>query len=105
VLGPEPAFRELRLHPLDYLEVSSVSEVIGAIARLRDEPGLYRAMIERGRERAAEFSVDAIRDRWVELLWRRVPALASARPLRSVPFWLRPAVRKAGRLLERRPAR
>jgi hypothetical protein len=105
LLGPEPAFRELRTHPLDYLEVASVAEALAAIDRLRAAPALYRAMVERGRERGAEFSPEAIRERWVDLLWHRIPALAAARPWRSVPSWLRPAVRKANRLLHGRPAR
>jgi hypothetical protein len=105
VLGPDPAFRELRTDPLDYIEVTTVAEALAAIDRLRDEPGLYRAMVEHGRSRAAAFTPDSIRDRWVDLLWNRIPALSSERPLQSVPIWLRPAVRRAGRLLQGRPSR
>jgi hypothetical protein len=105
VLGPEPAFRELRRHELDYLEVTSVEEALAAIDRLRSDPALYRAMVDHGRERARDFSVEAILDRWTDLLWERVPALAAQRPLRSVPPLLRPAVRKVSGLLQRRSAR
>jgi hypothetical protein len=105
LLGPEPAYRELRHDDLDYVEVTSVGDAIAAIDRLRANPGLYRAMVERGWERAGAFSPAAIRESWVELLWNRIPALFPDRAWQSVPFLLRPAVRRASRLLEGRPAR
>jgi hypothetical protein len=105
VLGPEPAYRELRHRHLDYIEVTTVEQAVSAIDRLREDPGLYRAMVEHGRERAVAFSPEAIRERWVDLLWRGIPALMPDRPWQSVPYWLRPAVRRASRLLEGRPAR
>jgi hypothetical protein len=105
LLGPEPAYRELRRHALDYFEVTSVADAVCAIDRLRDDPGLYRAMVERGRERAVDFSPEVIRESWVDLLWSRIPRLSADRPWQSVPFWLRPAIRRASRLLEGRPAR
>jgi hypothetical protein len=105
LLGPEPAYRELYTDPLDYIEVSSAIEVLAAIDRLRDEPDLYRRMVERARERAVEFSPEVVLERWVDILWRRIPQLAHDRPWRSLPAWMRPALRKAGALLEGRPSR
>jgi hypothetical protein len=105
LLGPEPAYRELCHHTLDYIEVASVEEAVAAIDRLRQEPALYRAMVEHGRQRAREFSPEAVLEMWVDLLWSRIPALSADRPWQSIPFWLRPAVRRANRLLEGRPAR
>jgi glycosyltransferase involved in cell wall biosynthesis len=105
LLGPEPAFRELYTDALDYIEVSSPAEALAAIDRLRAEPDLYRRMVERGLERALEFSVEAVLERWIEVLWRRIPQLADERPWVSFPAWMRPALRKAGALLEGRPSR
>lgn len=68
LLGPEPAYRELRQGPLDYIEVRSLDEVIAALVRLRDDPGLYRAMVENGRRRAAAFAPERLRERWLALL-------------------------------------
>ena len=104
LLGPEPAYRELRTSDLDYLEVDSVESAIAAIDRLRAEPQLYLAMVAHGRERAAAFTPAAILEQWVELLWRRIPALAPQRPLQHLPHWLRPPVRRVRRILDRRPA-
>ncbi len=105
LLGPEPAFRELCTDPLDYIEVSTVDEALAAIDRLRAAPDLYRRMVERGRERAVDFTPEALLERWVELLWRRVPDLAGQRSWLSFPPWIRPALRRAERLIEGRPSR
>lgn len=76
IVGPELAYRELRRSPLDYLEVASPAEAREAIARLQADPGLYSAMIENGRERAREFTVEAIAGRWEEFLTTTLPRQA-----------------------------
>jgi hypothetical protein len=80
ILSPDDAFRELRRGPLDYLEVTSVDEAQQALLRLRDDPGLYRAMVENGRVRGSEFTADALAVRWQTLLYETLPPLAAARP-------------------------
>lgn len=78
ILGPEYAYRELRSSPLDYIEVTSVDEAIQAIDRLRETPMLYRRMVEHGRQRAAEFTPERITERWAEILFERLPQIASS---------------------------
>lgn len=84
LLGPEYAYQEMRRSELDYVEVTSLEEAMAGVDRLLDDPGLYRAMVDNGRRRAAEFHPDRIAERWVELLfdtfqtgrrglWRWVP--------------------------------
>jgi len=68
LLGPEPAFLELRRSELDYIEVIRPEDVIEAIRRLRDNPSLYRAMIANGRERGEEFSKERMIRMWVDAL-------------------------------------
>lgn len=68
LLGPEPAYQALRKSELDYIEVRSPQEVILAIKRLKNDPDLYLAMIENGRERAKEFTPDQIALQWRNLL-------------------------------------
>lgn len=68
LLGPEPAYQRLRKSELDYIEVRSPEDVISAIQRLRDNPKLYRAMIENGLERAKAFAPDKIAQDWRNLL-------------------------------------
>lgn len=105
LLGPERAYRDLRRSPLDYLEVASVGEACAAVDRLLADPTLYNAMVENGRLRGAEFTAAAIVPRWRELLFERIPALAGERPLRSLPFLLRPPLRRLARWFAGRPAR
>jgi glycosyltransferase involved in cell wall biosynthesis len=106
LLGPEYAFREIRRSELDYLEVASAAEARAAVERLRRDPGLYRAMVENGRARAAEFTADAILPRWVELLDRTIPERAAGRSWsRGVPLALKLSARRLLRLLSLRPAR
>ncbi|MFO1104509.1 MAG: glycosyltransferase [Amaricoccus sp.] len=68
LLGPEPAFRELRRSELDYAEIRTPADVLAAVHRLKAEPDRYRAMIETGRRRAADFTVARTLDRWLAIL-------------------------------------
>jgi hypothetical protein len=77
----EPAYADLRRSRLDFIEVRGPAEVLGGIDALRADPGLYRAMVENGRRRGAEFTVDAVRGRWMALLEKEVvPRFLAARP-------------------------
>jgi hypothetical protein len=68
ILGPEPAFRELRRGPLDYLEVRNAAEALAALDRLRAEPALYAAMVANARTRAPVHTQQATLAAWVALL-------------------------------------
>jgi len=68
LLGPEPAYQELRQSELDYIEVNSPAEVIQALQRLQAEPKLYRAMIENGWQRSQPFVPDQLATQWRDLL-------------------------------------
>lgn len=108
LLGDEFAYRELRSSPLDYFEVTDLEAARAAVRRLRDEPGLYRAMVDHGAVRGSEFDVDAVSRAWEELLFDRLPALASARRrvrARGWPLAARRLARLLGRWAEGRPPR
>lgn len=68
LLGDEPAYLNLRHSPLDYISVDSPRDVLLAIARLRTQPALYREMIEHGRRRATQFTVEMLRRRWLQVI-------------------------------------
>ena len=53
---------------MDYIEVRSLEETKQAILRLKSDSNLYRQMVENGRERAKEFTFEAITKRWVAIL-------------------------------------
>ncbi len=96
LLGPEPAFEARRVSPLDFVAVATPEDALAALCRLREKPGLYAAMVENGRQRARDFSVERVAERWEDLLagpvaedferWLRAPRRAR---------WLRFAVRAA----------
>lgn len=64
ILGCEAAYRVQRRSELDYIEVTSVSEVIAALQLLRDDKGLRQAIIENGRIRAKETQAMELVKRW-----------------------------------------
>lgn len=108
ILGPEPAFAELRRSELDFVEVDGLESAKRAIERLRSSPEEVLRRLEHGRARAPEFGVDSIRRRWEELLFVEIPRRLATREvgseLRTPRAW-----RRMRRWLERtlagRPAR
>ena len=108
VLGREHAYREMRQSELDYLEAEGLAGAQAAVTRLLADPGLYRRMVEHGRRRAAEFTVEHIVERWRALLFAELPAFAATRRgrlIRRTPVPLKAWVRVASRLLALRPRR
>lgn len=73
LLGPELAYRAIRSHPDDYLEIRNLQEAKEAIVRLLREPDRYLALQLRARERAEEFNVQRTVSRWISLLTERLP--------------------------------
>ena len=68
ILGPEPAFRDLRRSSLDYVEVHTPVEVLDAVRRFKSHSAEYEQMVANGRKRAEEFSPDVIAGKWVDAL-------------------------------------
>jgi hypothetical protein len=73
LLGPEPAFQQIKRSQLDYFEVKTPQEAINAIQKLKQEPNLYQQMIVNGQKRAEEYSVDCIAQKWQDFLAKNVP--------------------------------
>jgi hypothetical protein len=96
ILGPEYAYEEIRRSDLDYLEAADPEAVKSAIVHLANQPDLYRAMVANGQHRAAEYTQAKILALWEELLFDKLPRLASQqksntltlpRSLRSISRW------------------
>ena len=78
--SPEPAYRELRRSPIDYIEIGNPRDVLRALDLLRANPRLYSAMVANGLVRGREFALEAIRDRWLDFLEIEVwPAFSASR--------------------------
>jgi hypothetical protein len=107
VLGPEYAFRECRLSPLDYIEVEKPQDTKRALSDLRREPDRFRAMIDNGEQRADAFSHDRIVEAWAELLFDRIPHQRARRNGvgLNLPIGARVAGRWCRRVVALRPPR
>lgn len=68
ILGCEPAFRAERNSDLDYLEATSLEEVISALSRLKDDRQLRDRMVEHGWMRAKETQPQMMVERWQDFL-------------------------------------
>ncbi|MBE9078025.1 glycosyltransferase family 1 protein [Romeria aff. gracilis LEGE 07310] len=68
ILGPEVAYRAERRSPLDYLEVTSMPDLIAQLRQLKSDSGLRQAMVVNGRDRASAYSPAAITQRWQQFL-------------------------------------
>ena len=92
LLGPEYAFQELRQDSLDYMEISSDREAMNAIDFLVENPFIYEAMVRHGRERAQDFTVERVTQRWADILFREIPRIAQERSYilsRRLPLFAR----------------
>jgi hypothetical protein len=87
IVGPEPAYLQTKRDELDMFVAEDADGVIGALTTLVRDPARYRAMCGRARERAIEFDVPAIRERWLDFLRARVgPAFAAWRERGASPW-------------------
>ncbi len=68
ILGYESAFRAERKSELDYLEATSLEEVISALSRLRDNPQLRHQMTKNGWMRAEQTQPDVMVKKWQDFL-------------------------------------
>lgn len=101
ILGPEQAYRELRRSELDYIEVGSAAEAAAALARLKSDPALYRAMADNGLRRADEVGAEACTRRWATLLFETLPRRRRSAPLALASLAWRSLRCRAARLARR----
>lgn len=81
--SPEPAYRAIRRSPLDFLDVRDAADVVAAVDFLRSRPEIYTTMVAHGRQRAREFDVAAVRQRWLQLLDEEILPAFLARSMRG----------------------
>lgn len=67
LLGKESGYRSLRKSELDYIEVSSVRDILDAIKYLKKNKNLYSDMVSNGLERSKLYDVDAISNNWIKI--------------------------------------
>jgi len=68
ILSPEPSYLDLRLCNLDFVDATTVDEIITAAERLKADDALYSRMIDNARKRAAGFDSREIVAKWISIL-------------------------------------
>ncbi|RUT07184.1 hypothetical protein DSM106972_024450 [Dulcicalothrix desertica PCC 7102] len=68
ILGHESAYQSERKSELDYIEVTSPSEIISALKRLRDHKQLRQAIMENSRVRSQEINFTNLVVRWCDFI-------------------------------------
>ena len=68
ILGRESAFQDERKNDLDYLEVTSLDNLIDTLIQLRDNKQLYRSMVANGIIRAKETNSENLVNDWRNFL-------------------------------------
>jgi len=72
LMGPDPAFQQIRKDDYDYIEIYTAEQAYEAILKLKNNPDIYLAMMERCDLRAHEYSTETILHQWEDLLCGRV---------------------------------
>lgn len=103
ILGFETAFKAEKKSDLDYIEATSVAEVISALKLLRDNPNLRRSMVKNGLIRAKETQPQQMVDKWQNFIlnvavpayynWQAMPSWQQKLffQMRELSFSLRPS--------------
>ncbi|HEY7090387.1 MAG TPA: glycosyltransferase [Tepidisphaeraceae bacterium] len=68
IAGWDSAFEQIATPGIEYLRADSLDAAVEAIRRLQSDRELYDRLVQRGKTRAAEFSRDAVRQRWISFL-------------------------------------
>lgn len=109
LLGAENGFRELRQSSDDYLEVTSIDDILTACRRLKQDGELQRRMMEQGAMRARDYAEDQLTERWKQLLLGPVKTKAqqwfAAPRYRHQAFFLGRAIQRFSLSLKRRLSR
>lgn len=66
LLGQEPVFNYYKKSDLDFIQTTSVEDVLCALRKLVAEPDLYQAMIDNGSGRLCEVNHNAITQIWID---------------------------------------
>jgi hypothetical protein len=80
ICGKDPAFRQVGRPGIDYLEANSASEAVECLKWVRHHSGEAEKIRAKGIEQGGKHSIEAIRDKWVRVLWGDIdPVFRSSR--------------------------
>ena len=72
MLGAEFGFRQIGKNGVDYIEATSLDEVLSGLLALRENPSYYRCIVENGKRKADNFSSESIYKMWKAVLNEKI---------------------------------
>jgi hypothetical protein len=108
--GYDSAYEQVGRPSLDYLRVSTYDELLSEIKRLKNDPDLYKSLVEEGQKASKQYNEDRISNEWKEFIenkavplfykWKRTNSYERLRSrFMTICYWfvegfLRPCVSK-----------
>jgi hypothetical protein len=83
--GMDSAYAADGMPGRDFLQASTSEELFAHLRQLRERPALRQQLVAAGRISARNFSFEATRERWKQLLREKVPELAARWRRKSIP--------------------
>jgi hypothetical protein len=70
--GYDSAYEQVGIPGENYLRVASYEELLEAIKRLKNDPALYKHLVEAGKKAGESYTPDKITDMWIDFFEARV---------------------------------
>lgn len=96
ILGYESAYRTEGHPNQDYIEVTSMTELISALIQLKQNPELRQTLVENGNIKAQQFNPDVLTQRWCTFL--ETVAIPAYKSWCQTPEWLQKVILKKSKL-------
>ncbi len=92
ILGYESAYRAEGNPNQDYLEVTSMTELLSALIQLKQNPELRQALVQKGNQQAKQFNPDVFTQRWCNFI--ETIAIPAYENWCQTPQWLQQIILK-----------
>jgi hypothetical protein len=66
--GADSAYTQIGIDGVNYIQACTPDAVVAAVRRLRGDPKLYRSLVEDGARTVRSYTVDATRERWIQVI-------------------------------------
>jgi hypothetical protein len=66
--GADSAYTQIGINGVNYIQAHTPDAVVAAVRRLRDDPKLFRSLVENGTRAVRDYTVEATRERWIQAI-------------------------------------
>ena len=66
--GADSAYAQIGVDGVNYIKACTPGAVVAAVRRLRDDPALYRSLVENGARAVRGYTVEVTRERWIQAI-------------------------------------